>query len=44
MERSTVKLFDDLVALLISFIVPERVSFVKHRALIFYLLSISRAW
>ena len=31
MERSTVKLLDDLVALLISFIVPEGVSFVKRR-------------
>ncbi len=33
MERSTVKLLEDLVALLISFILPESASLVKRRAL-----------
>jgi len=41
MERSIVKLFENLVAFLIFFIVPESVSFVKRRALIFYPPSIS---
>jgi len=43
MERSTVKLLEDLVALLIPFIVPESGSFVKRRGPIFYPPSIFAA-